>query len=108
MTTIPNDQLLNQILSTLNTLGERLAVVEADLKTVIRDHTKDLDDHETRLRALETSKSAAVTRDDLEAYETARVAEDDRRQNRRLVIVGLVFAALQVIEGGFLYWLSSK
>ena len=108
MTGTPNDQLLNQILSTLNSLGERLAVVESDLKTVIRDHTKDLDDHEARLRTLEADRAGAMTRADFEAHEAARVESDDRRQNRRLVWLGLMFAAAQVVEGAFLYWLSVK
>ena len=66
--------LLNQILTTLTSLGERLAVVEADLKTVIRDHTKDLDDHEARIRTLETVAREVVTRDEL-----ATAAKDPER-----------------------------
>jgi len=105
----PGDSsLLNQILDTLGKLGERLAVVESDLKTVIRDHTKDLDDHEIRLRALEGARSTVMTREDFEEHEKKRTAEADRSQNKRLTWFGLIFAAAQVIEGAFLYWLSVR
>lgn len=97
--------LLAQILDTLGKLGERLAVVESDLKTVIRDHTKDLDDHEVRIRALEESARATVSREDLEAAEEKRAAalsdalvQSDRKANRRLTIASVCLtAALSVV-----------
>ena len=107
-TPTPGDAaVLIQILDTLGKLGERLAVVESDLKTVIRDHTKDLDDHEVRLRHLETVAREAVSRTDLETLETTRREEAkaalelaDKKANRRLVIIGLsmtgVVAAINV------------
>ena len=93
--------LLNQILSTLTSLGERLAVVEADLKTVIRDHTKDLDDHETRLRALEEVAREAVTRHDLTEAQTARDAMLDRKANIRIAVVVAVVAIVNVAIAWF-------
>lgn len=93
--------LLNQILSTLTSLGERLAVVEADLKTVIRDHTKDLDDHEARIRLLETVAREAVTRAELEDAATARDASNDRKTNIRIAVVVAVVAAVNVAIAWF-------
>lgn len=97
MTTTSSDVLLNQILVTLNAFGERLAVVEADLKTVIRDHTKDLDDHEARIRSLEMVARDAVTTvdlDNLEKDRAARVSEAlataDRKANVRIGVIGIV------------------
>ena len=89
----PSDSTLNQILATLTSLGERLAVVEADLKTVIRDHTKDLDDHETRLRVLETTARDAITQDDLDARDAVR----DRKQGNRLVLATAVIATVSIL-----------
>ena len=106
MAPTPNGELLNQILATLTSLGERLAVVEADLKTVIRDHTKDLDDHETRIRVLEAVGRQVVTRDELDEREEARKEDAQRRDNRRVAILTAVFAGAQILEGVFLYWLT--
>lgn len=86
--------LLNQILTTLTNLGERLAVVEADLKTVIRDHTKDLDDHESRIRSLETVAREAVTRDELAAAATQRDEANNRKANIRIAVVVAVVAII--------------
>lgn len=104
-----NDTLLTQILTSLTTLGERLAVVEADLKTVIRDHSKDLDDHEQRLRVLETRSGGNITRLDLEVVERKReqhiadaIAGSDRKANLRILWLGVgvstVVAAVNVIQ----------
>ena len=96
-----NDQgLLNQILDTLNKFGERLAVVESDLKTVIRDHTKDLDDHESRIRGLEADNRDHVTKADLLAADLRReelvataLAESDRKANRRIAVGAVAISA---------------
>lgn len=100
MTPAADQALLNQILNTLTSLGERLAVVEADLKTVIRDHTKDLDDHESRLRLLEAAGRDLVTHADIAAMEERRATEvaaalvaADRRSSRKLVIAGMAITA---------------
>jgi hypothetical protein len=90
MTGVTDSALLNQILATLTNLGERLAVVEADLKTVIRDHTKDLDDHEVRIRVLETATRDVITSTDLDE----RAAVADRKANMRLVVIGLVMSCV--------------
>lgn len=92
---------LNQILATLTSLGERLAVVEADLKTVIRDHTKDLDDHETRIRALETVAREAVTRTELDEDAKARIESTDRKANIRIAVVVAVIAVVNVAIAWF-------
>jgi len=103
VTPAADSALLNQILNTLTSLGERLAVVEADLKTVIRDHTKDLDDHETRLRLLEAAGRELVTHGDITDMETRRAAEVDaaltianRRANLRLGALGLIVAVVNI------------
>lgn len=88
--------LLNQILTTLTSLGERLAVVEADLKTVIRDHTKDLDDHEARIRALETVAREAVTRSELDADAADRAVVADRKANIRIAVLVAVVAVVNI------------
>ncbi len=86
--------LLNQILTTLTSLGERLAVVEADLKTVIRDHTKDLDDHEARIRTLETVAREVVTRDELATAAKDRDEANNRKANIRIAVVVAVVAII--------------
>lgn len=103
MTTPAYEALLNQILTTLNAFGERLAVVESDLKTVIRDHTKDLDDHEVRLRRLEADSRLVATKAELDALEVRRAAEinaaleaSDKRANRRIGWAGLALAVVTV------------
>jgi len=88
--------LLNQILTTLTSLGERLAVVEADLKTVIRDHTKDLDDHEARIRSLETVAREAVTRSELDADAADRAVVADRKANIRIAVLVAVVAVVNI------------
>lgn len=88
--------LLNQILTTLTSLGERLAVVEADLKTVIRDHTKDLDDHEARIRMLETVAREAVTRSELDADAADRAVVADRKANIRIAVLVVVVAVVNI------------
>lgn len=88
--------LLNQILTTLTSLGERLAVVEADLKTVIRDHTKDLDDHEARIRTLETVAREAVTRSELDADAADRAVVADRKANIRIAVLVAVVAVVNI------------
>lgn len=107
MTLEADSALLNQILNTLTTLGERLAVVEADLKTVIRDHTKDLDDHEGRIRLLEATGRELVTHADITAMEERRAAEvaaalvaTERRSSRKFVIAGLALTAVSIIING--------
>ena len=95
MAPTPNGELLNQILATLTSLGERLAVVEADLKTVIRDHTKDLDDHETRIRLLESDARDHVTRDELVVQRDERDKANDRKANLRL---GVIVAAVTIVN----------
>jgi len=100
--TAPADSaLLNQILTTLTSLGERLAVVEADLKTVIRDHTKDLDDHETRLRALEEIAREAVTRSELQKAAAEQLVTSDRKANIRIAIVVAVVAFVNLAVAWF-------
>ena len=107
MMTPTSDGLLAQILTTLTSLGERLAVVEADLKTVIRDHTKDLDDHEARIRIIEADARDHVTFADLAERDAIARADSDRAANKRMVALGLVFAGLQVVEGAGLYLLTT-
>lgn len=92
--------LLNQILSTLTSLGERLAVVEADLKTVIRGDTKDLDDHEARIRTLETVAREVVTRDELATAAKDRDEANNRKANIRIAVV----VAIVAIINGAIAW----
>ena len=92
---------LGQILATLTNLGERLAVVEADLKTVIRDHTKDLDDHETRLRLLEADTRQHVTRDELASARASALVDADRKANLRLGILGALVLVVNVAISWF-------
>lgn len=68
----------------------------------------DVDDHEVRLRQQESGGASFLTRDEFDTHETARSEETQRKENRRLAILGLVFAAAQVAEGVFLYWLATS
>lgn len=111
--TTPGDQslLLNQILQTLTSFGERLAVVESDLKTVIRDHTKVIDDHEARMRVLEAAAREAVTQEDLAKAEVARselvanaLEQSDRKANKRIGWAALAISiVVAVVNFGLAY-----
>lgn len=76
---------LDRIFDTLKNLGERLAVVESDLKTALHNHGKDLDDHEQRIRTLE--QADLVSRKEVEAQAKARSA-------RFWVVTGIVVGAV--------------
>ena len=67
-----DNAILTQILTTLHELSERMAVVETDLKSFIRDSRKDIDDHEIRIRRIEALEPGFVTQDDMEKTSSAR------------------------------------
>lgn len=79
-----------QILTLLTTISERLAVVETDVKTLVRDTRKDLDDHEARLRTLE--QADLVPRKEMEAAQK-------ERSTRFWVVVGVLVTVLVAVVG---------
>lgn len=81
---------LDRIFDTLKNLGERLAVVESDLKTALHNHGKDLDDHEARLRTLE--QADLVSRKEME-----QAAKE--RSTRFWVVAAVVVTVLVAVVG---------
>lgn len=79
-----------QILTLLTSISERLAVVETDVKTLVRDTRKDLDDHETRIRTLE--QADLVSRKEME-----QAAKE--RSTRFWVIAAIVVTVLVAVVG---------
>lgn len=79
-----------QILTLLTSISERLAVVETDVKTLVRDTRKDLDDHETRIRKLE--QADLISRDEME--------QAAKERSTRFWVVATVLVTLLVAVVG--------
>ena len=93
----------------------RTAVAVADSQMLGLAHT--VEDHESRLRRLEDIEGSLLTKDEFErmeekrkqeaiAIESARKLDQDRRDNKRLVVIGVILAGLQIAEGVVLYLIA--
>jgi hypothetical protein len=91
-----------------------LKVANAAVIADARHRAGQVDDHESRLRSLESGNAGQnhdtriahlesadyVTHADLEARDASFRDDSARRESRRLAALGLIFVAIQVIEGG--------
>jgi hypothetical protein len=104
-TSSPTEQgLLAEILVAVHAVGAEVTALKVANAQVIADarhRGTQVDDHETRIRLIETRQPQLVTTDDLDEMEqrsaTARaaaLAAADRKANFRLVIIGLVMTAV--------------
>lgn len=82
-----------------------LARLEGKLDSLLTLHSRqgdDLDDHERRLRNLETSIHSLATRDDLEEIEAKRDAQMMNRQRKLLTVAALVIAVIVPLESAII------
>ena len=99
--------LLAQILVEVRDVSAKvssLEVTNAEVVAEARHRGSQLDDHEARLRRIESVD--AFTRQDMEDANEARAQAERARDNRRLALIAILFAAAQLIEGGFLWMLD--
>lgn len=105
MTTTPGEQaLLGQILAEVKAVGAEVSAVQVTVARAVAEiehRARQADDHETRIRTVESVAAAAVSQDDLDTLEQRRRTEvadalalSDKKANRRLVVIGLVMTAV--------------
>lgn len=78
-----------------------LARLEGKLDSLLTLHSRqgdDLEDHERRLRDLETSIHQLATREDIVEIERKRDAQMTERQRKLLAIASIVIAVIVPIE----------
>ena len=110
-----SDPVLAEVLTGLREVQKSITDLTAEVRAAntgqaaqLASLRSDVDDHEVRIRTQESTARAALTREEFQDLEEQRRDESNRRDAKRLVWVGLLFAALQVIEGVILYWLSAR
>jgi hypothetical protein len=78
-----------------------LARLEGKLDTLLTLHRRqsdDLEDHERRIREVETALHGLATRDDIEAIEKKRDAQLADRQRKTMTWVGVFISLIVPIE----------
>ena len=78
-----------------------LARLEGKLDTLLTLHRRqadDLDDHERRLREVETAMHGLATRDDIEQIEKKRDLQLAERQRKTMTWVGVLISLIVPIE----------
>ena len=110
-----SDPVLAEVLTGLREVQKSITDLTAEVRAAntgpaaqLASLRSDVDDHETRIRTQESTARAALTREEFQDLEEQRRDESNRRDAKRLVWIGIVFAALQVIEGFVFYLFSSK
>lgn len=84
-----------------HSLHVALARLEGKVDSLIGLHQRqgdDLEDHERRLREVETTLHSLATKSDIEEIESRREAQTTERQRKLLAIAGVVIALIVPIE----------
>lgn len=82
-----------------------LARLEGKLDSLLTLHSRqgdEIEDHERRLRDLESSIHRLATRDDLEEIEAKRDAQMIERQRKLLALASIVIAVIVPIESAII------
>jgi len=101
----PSEQaLLGQILAEVKAVGAEVSAVKVTVATAVAEiehRARQGDDHEARLRKVESRVADGVTQGDLDALESRRqdevrdaLALANTKANRRLTVIGLVMTAV--------------
>lgn len=104
----PTEQgLLAEILVAVHAVGAEVTALKVANAQVIADarhRGSQVDDHETRIRKIETRQGELVTTDELDEMEQRNAAARaealevaDRKANFRLIIIGLVMTAVVAV-----------
>jgi hypothetical protein len=94
-----------------NDLRVLIARVDAKLDSLLqltKRQALDLGDHESRIRELERMSHSLATRDDIEAIEARRDAEQTDRSRKLFSVIGVAMALVVPVEAAFVTWLVTQ
>jgi hypothetical protein len=112
MATTGETALLGQILAEVKAVAAEVSAVKVTVATAVAEiehRARQGEDHETRIRHVETAVAANITQADLDALEDRRRDEvaaalllSDKKATRRLTVIGLVMTVVIAAANYFL------